>query len=330
VAAGSRDFGHIEVGSWTDIVQVAAGSAHTIGLKSDGTVVAVGLNDNDQLNVGSWTDIVQVAAGSSHTVGLKSDGTVVATWELQSFNLNSPPDKPTNVEPSDGATEVSQTPLVLRGTPFSDFDGNSQGGAHWIIDDDDDFSSPTYEIQPTLGGPTWELPSNRLEYSTTYFWRVRYEDEYGAWSEWSDATSFTTVTMNTYYLDGDSDGYGDPNDTIQAISLPIGYVANNQDCDDTDASINPGANEICDDGIDQDCNGSDLACFPDPNDVDNDGDGFSENQGDCDDTDASINPDASDVCGDGIDQNCDSNDAICEGGGGGGGGCFISAVVPGL
>ena len=51
---------------------------HTVGVKSDGTVVAVGRNNYGQCNVGSWTDIVQVAAGDGHTVGLKSDGTVVA------------------------------------------------------------------------------------------------------------------------------------------------------------------------------------------------------------------------------------------------------------
>ena len=57
---------------------VAAGGYHTVGLKSDGTVVAVGNNDYGQCNVGSWTDIIQVAAGYVHTVGLKADGTVVA------------------------------------------------------------------------------------------------------------------------------------------------------------------------------------------------------------------------------------------------------------
>jgi hypothetical protein len=57
---------------------VAAGQVHTVGLKSDGTVVAVGHNDEGQCDVGGWTDIVQIAAGDSHTVGLKSDGTVVA------------------------------------------------------------------------------------------------------------------------------------------------------------------------------------------------------------------------------------------------------------
>ncbi len=57
---------------------VAAGWYHTVGLKSDGTVVAVGRNDYGQCNVGGWTDITQVAAGSIHTVGLKGDGTVVS------------------------------------------------------------------------------------------------------------------------------------------------------------------------------------------------------------------------------------------------------------
>ena len=62
--------------------QVAAGGSHTVGLKSDGTVVAVGDNSFGQLNVGSWTNIVQVAAGESHTVGLKADGTVVAVGAI--------------------------------------------------------------------------------------------------------------------------------------------------------------------------------------------------------------------------------------------------------
>ena len=49
-----------------------------MGLKRDGTVVAVGENDYGQCEVSGWRDIVAVAAGWSHTVGLKRDGTVVA------------------------------------------------------------------------------------------------------------------------------------------------------------------------------------------------------------------------------------------------------------
>ena len=57
---------------------VAAGRIHTVGLKSDGTVVACGQNASGQCDVSSWTDIVAVAANRFHTVGLKSDGMVVA------------------------------------------------------------------------------------------------------------------------------------------------------------------------------------------------------------------------------------------------------------
>jgi len=78
VAVGDGTFGRCNVNGWTDIVQVAAGGYHTVGLKSDGTVVAVGRETAGQINVGGWTDIVQVAAGEYYTVGLKSDGTAVA------------------------------------------------------------------------------------------------------------------------------------------------------------------------------------------------------------------------------------------------------------
>jgi hypothetical protein len=80
VAVGYNVYGQCDVNSWTDITHVAAGS-HTVGLKSDGTVVAVGYNDCGQCDVNSWTGITQVAAGTQHTVGLKSDGSVVAVGE---------------------------------------------------------------------------------------------------------------------------------------------------------------------------------------------------------------------------------------------------------
>jgi hypothetical protein len=79
VAVGDTSWGQCNVSGWTDIVQVSAGDLHTVGLKSDGTVVAVGQNDSGQCDVGGWAGIVEVSARGYHTVGLKSDGTVVDT-----------------------------------------------------------------------------------------------------------------------------------------------------------------------------------------------------------------------------------------------------------
>ena len=41
-----------------------------------------------------------------------------------------------------------------------------------------------------------------------------------------------------------------------------GFTKEQGDCNDSDPSINPNANEICGDGIDQDCDGIDLTCPP--------------------------------------------------------------------
>ena len=78
VAVGFHYYGECDVEGWTGITQVAAGLAHTVGLGGNGTVVAVGDNNSGECNVGSWTNIVQVAAGHNFTIGLKSDGTLVA------------------------------------------------------------------------------------------------------------------------------------------------------------------------------------------------------------------------------------------------------------
>jgi hypothetical protein len=128
----------------------------------------------------------------------------------------------------------------------------------------------------------------------------------------------------TYYMDADGDSYGDansPKDTC-ALAAPMGYSANNMDCDDTNPEINPDAVEVCD-NTDNNCTGfidDGLEIFTYYADTDNDnyGDaavvldtcalaaptGWVTNDLDCDDADAEVNPDAIEVCDD-KDNNCD-------------------------
>ncbi len=76
---GDNVYKELTANSWTDIVAVAAGDRHMIGLRSDGTLVSSGNGDLGQNDVGSWWDIIAISAGDTHTVGLQSDGTVLAT-----------------------------------------------------------------------------------------------------------------------------------------------------------------------------------------------------------------------------------------------------------
>jgi len=88
IACGENTVGQCDVESWHDIVSVTAGGMHTIGLKTNGTVVATGCNDDRQCNVQKWTDITSVSAGLGHTVGVKSDGTVVAVGQRSDKQCN--------------------------------------------------------------------------------------------------------------------------------------------------------------------------------------------------------------------------------------------------
>ncbi len=135
-----------------------------------------------------------------------------------------------------------------------------------------------------------------------------------------------------FYPDVDRDGYGDAaaDPTAGCPDYPpAGMVEDHSDCNDDDSSIHPGAEEVCDGGIDNDCDGQ-----ADDNDADvigqntyyrdNDGDGFgsvtsgkldtcaasppdgyAQEMGDCNDTDSAIHPDAEEVCDNGIDNDCD-------------------------
>ena len=79
VAIGDNSRNQCNVSDWRDTIAVAAGGYHTVGLRSNGTVLAIGSNAIGQCNVSNWTNIAVIAAGDSHTLGLKADGTVVVT-----------------------------------------------------------------------------------------------------------------------------------------------------------------------------------------------------------------------------------------------------------
>ena len=114
-----------------------------------------------------------------------------------------------------------------------------------------------------------------------------------------DAVDPDTPRDETFWRDADRDRYGDVNRSIAACLRPSGYVANADDCDDTDAA----QYEY-------------VASYPDE-----DGDGFGDrslpsmrcaavsgfvlNNGDCDDSDASSRPGGTDTWYDGVDGDCD-------------------------
>ena len=167
-------------------------------------------------------------------------------------------------------------------------------------------------------------------------------DEIRVGSTWESVTPACNQIF-TWYPDLDGDGFGGTSPIVQSCCQPAGYVANNTDCDDTNAALNPNAIWYADtdgDGF-GDLNSTQNSCTQpsgyvsnstDCNDnntqvnslstfyIDADNDGFGNptvsiqncgqptgyvaNNTDCDDSNISINPSATEIA-DNIDNDCD-------------------------
>lgn len=104
---------------------------------------------------------------------------------------NHAPAKPTNVAPTTNATGVSKSPL-LQASAFSDEDAQDvHTASQWLIRKVSD-NSVVLDTGSDTENKVSFRPSN-LSNLIEYEWQVRYKDAAGDWSEYSDATRFTTI-----------------------------------------------------------------------------------------------------------------------------------------
>ena len=115
-----------------------------------------------------------------------------------------------------------------------------------------------------------------------------------------DVPTWVDASFSIFYKDTDGDGYGDVNNTILAGAAPNGYVTNNTDCNDGDATMYLTAVWYADldgDGY-GDATSSETGCASTLTNA-------TQDNTDCNDGDATINPGQNEIYGDGIDNNCD-------------------------
>jgi hypothetical protein len=144
-----------------------------------------------------------------------------------------------------------------------------------------------------------------------------------------DVNDLGADSCNTFYQDADQDGYGDVGSSVYCHCVAeIDATANiyrssstNDDCDDTESTTYPTADEYCD-GVNNDCdnetdedNAVDVLTWYADTDSDTYGDpavsdidcyqptGYVSDNTDCDDSDNTAYPTAPELC-DGVDNDC--------------------------
>jgi len=66
-------------GEWTNIISIAAGTKHFLGLTREGQVLSVDVAGNTGSVTAGWKNVIAIAAYGDYSVGLTSDGSLLTT-----------------------------------------------------------------------------------------------------------------------------------------------------------------------------------------------------------------------------------------------------------
>lgn len=203
--------------------------------------------------------------------------------------------------------------------------GEEEGGGSWYPDDDQDgygdaFAEAEIAVVPPIGtvGNAEDCDDEDPDIYPGGMELCNRKDD-----DCDGEIDEDPETAGAFYPDEDGDEHGDASaEPVRACEEYDGYTSRNDDCDDNDPAVHPGADEDCANGIDDDCDGdvdeddSGHLVYPD---LDDDGWGDDEGAiasclapeygyirvgGDCDDLDGTTYPGAVEYCDD-ADNDCD-------------------------
>ena len=151
------------------IPMVAAGSEHTVGLKSDGTVVAAGWNGLGECEVGGQDGDVSYSDDGGETFAALEDEDCYAE---KAPELIAPPDG--YIIPADPCGECGNVPFTIAWDRLCDA---SRYDIQFALDEDFDSivegASETDYLPPETETPGYFVPAGTLSCETVYYWTVR-------------------------------------------------------------------------------------------------------------------------------------------------------------
>ena len=304
-------------GEWIEIYNASGGSLNLNGLVINSTGNSGHTISNDVVVPADEQVLLNVRSSSAVNGGTNGD----YTYNYAEVNFG----KNDSVSLVAGSTTVDSVTYTFSGYPV--INGKSITlSPSTLSASSNDSASNWCEATSTYGDGDYGTPGNSNDVCAN----VDGDGDGLTAAQDCDDTD-AAIGVFTYYLDADSDTYGDDSNTTTGCTVPAGYVEVGGDCDDARSDVNPDAIEVCDD-IDNDCDNDidDADSNVDTSTgtdfyIDSDNDTYGDDNtpavqqcdapanhvtipGDCDDSDVNINPGATDIANNGIDENCDGVD----------------------
>ena len=155
------------------------------GSYESGTVVEMTAVEEDGSTFDHWTGVDSGANQPLATVTVVVERTVALF-----FVANRPPQTPVPVAPTNDTT-VDLTTAVLETSAFQDPDpGDTFGASHFVVYETE--GVPLAESDTNTPQTTFALSGTGLQGHSAYFWKARFADGHGLWSDWSAPASFST------------------------------------------------------------------------------------------------------------------------------------------
>jgi len=199
VTAGKLDTGAAasNLGNYVSTVNGSTGAVTVQPTLVSGTNIKT-VNGSSVLGSGDLViDALPSQTGNSGKY-LTTDGTN-ASWAT--IPLPSEIITPTNTSPANGATGQTETPTLTSSTYYSLY-GYSHAASQWQVSTSSGFGTTVVNTGDDASNKTsYTISAGVLSVSTTYYWRVRYKDSNGTYSEWSTATTFTTAASFSYSIE---------------------------------------------------------------------------------------------------------------------------------
>ncbi|MCU0858111.1 MAG: MSCRAMM family adhesin SdrC, partial [Pontiellaceae bacterium] len=243
-----------------------------------------------RVNGGGWSDWEPVAWGDGQRLFIDLPMALQYLLEMEArdeagnqssasaaIRVNHAPAQPVSLSPN-GVT-VGIIPRLVP-SDFSDPNGDEFGAARFLIRNE---SGSTVLDTESITAAEYSVQTSLLAPGQGYTWQVKYMDEFGLWSDWSEAAPFK--------VDGDEDRDGLYDD----LEKSTGTLYNDPDTDD----------DLIMDGVeDRNQNGIVDPGESDPRTADTDGDGISDGLEDANHNGVrdpgEMNPCSTDSDGDGL------------------------------